>query len=44
MSLIKKQMYLQEKCVKARQETIGIINDSIKIVGNLLTELTMKLF
>ena len=47
--LLKKQMRLQESYVNARQETIGIINDSItnifgvKIIGNLLTEFKLKL-
>ena len=42
-------MHLLESCVNARQETIGIINDSItnifgiKIIGNLLTEFKLKL-
>ncbi len=46
--LLKKQMVLQEEYAKARQESIGIINDSIsnvfgiKIIGNLSTELKMK--
>jgi ATP-binding cassette subfamily B protein len=47
--LLKKQMKLQEEYAKARQESVGIINDSIpnifgvKIIGNVWTELTMKL-
>ena len=47
--LLKKQMKLQQKYVEASQETSGIINDSIanifsiKVVGNLLTELKLKL-
>jgi ATP-binding cassette subfamily B protein len=47
--LLKKQMRLQEECAKARQESSGIINDSIsnifgiKIIGNVWTELKMKL-
>ena len=47
--LLKKQMRLQERYAKARQQASGIINDSIsnifsiKIIGNLWTELKMKL-
>ena len=47
--LMKKQINLQESYISARQETIGIINDSItnvfgiKVIGNLLTEFKLKL-
>ncbi|MBA8770149.1 ABC transporter ATP-binding protein [Wolbachia pipientis] len=47
--LAKKQMALQEQYVTAKQEVVGIINDSvmnifgIKIIGNLWTELKLKL-
>ncbi|WP_341761446.1 ABC transporter ATP-binding protein [Candidatus Tisiphia endosymbiont of Thecophora atra] len=47
--LLKKQGQLQEEYVKARQEAVGIINDSIanifgiKIIGNSWTELKLKL-
>ncbi len=47
--LLKRQMYLQEEYTKARQETVGIINDSIanifgiKIIGNIWTEFKLKL-
>ncbi|WP_425361064.1 ABC transporter ATP-binding protein [Candidatus Tisiphia endosymbiont of Stenodema calcarata] len=47
--LLKKQEQLQEEYVKARQEAVGIINDSvanifgIKIIGNVWTELKLKL-
>ncbi|WP_342260354.1 ABC transporter ATP-binding protein [Candidatus Tisiphia endosymbiont of Metellina segmentata] len=47
--LLQKQMQLQEEYVKARQEAVGIINDSIanifgiKIIGNSWTELKLKL-
>lgn len=47
--LLKKQGQLQEEYVKARQEAVGIINDSvanifgIKIIGNVWTELKLKL-
>ncbi len=47
--LLKKQMRLQEQYVAARQETLGIINDSIanifgvKIIGNIWTEFKLKL-
>ncbi|WP_425363131.1 ABC transporter ATP-binding protein [Candidatus Tisiphia endosymbiont of Hybos culiciformis] len=47
--LLQKQMQLQEEYVKARQEAVGIINDSvgnifgIKIIGNVWTELKLKL-
>jgi ATP-binding cassette subfamily B protein len=49
MILLRKQMELQGKYVKARQESVGIINDSIsnvfgiKIIGNLGREMTLKL-
>ncbi|WP_316354248.1 ABC transporter ATP-binding protein [Candidatus Trichorickettsia mobilis] len=47
--LLKKQMCLQEQYVSARQETLGIINDSItnifgiKIIGNIKSEFKLKL-
>lgn len=47
--LLKKQLKLQEQCISARQETVGIINDSvanvfgIKIIGNIFAELKLKL-
>ncbi|NRA73336.1 MAG: ABC transporter ATP-binding protein [Rickettsiales bacterium] len=47
--LLRKQMQLQQTCINARQETIGIVNDSItnifgiKIIGNILTEFKLKL-
>lgn len=47
--LLKKQIVLQESYVSARQETIGVINDSIvnifgiKIIGSLGTEFKLKL-
>jgi ATP-binding cassette subfamily B protein len=47
--LVKKQLQIQEEYTKARQESVGIINDSIsnifgiKIIGNLWTELKLKL-
>ncbi|WP_341756457.1 MULTISPECIES: ABC transporter ATP-binding protein [unclassified Candidatus Tisiphia] len=47
--LLQKQMQLQEEYVKARQEAVGIINDSIanifgiKIIGNVWTEMKLKL-
>lgn len=47
--LLKKQMFLRESYVSARQESMGIINDSmanifgIKIIGNVLTEFKLKL-
>ena len=47
--LLKKQMYFKKLCVVARQDAIGVINDSIanifvvKIIGNLLTEFKLKL-
>ncbi|WPY00835.1 Putative multidrug export ATP-binding/permease protein [Candidatus Trichorickettsia mobilis] len=47
--LLKKQMQLQEQYVSARQETLGIINDSItnifgiKIIGNIKSEFKLKL-
>ncbi|WP_375327004.1 ABC transporter ATP-binding protein [Candidatus Tisiphia endosymbiont of Nemotelus uliginosus] len=47
--LLKKQMQLQGRCVKAKQEAVGIINDSIsnifgiKIIGNVWSELQLKL-
>jgi ATP-binding cassette subfamily B protein len=47
--LLKKQLQLQEEYVKSRQETVGIINDSIanmfgiKIIGNVWTEFKLKL-
>lgn len=46
--LLKKQLDLQGEYVKARQEAVGIINDSIvnifgiKIIGNMFAELTNK--
>lgn len=42
--LLKKQIAIQRECVQARQEVVGIINDSIsnvftiKIIGNMGTE------
>lgn len=47
--LLRKQMKLQGEYVKARQEAVGIINDSItnvfgiKIIGNLKREIASKL-
>lgn len=47
--LLRKQMNLQEKYTAARQETVGIINDSIanifgiKIIGNVWSEFKLKL-
>lgn len=47
--LLKKQMQYQERYTSARQETVGIINDSItnifgiKIIGNLRSEFALKL-
>jgi ATP-binding cassette subfamily B protein len=47
--LLKKQLLLQEKYTNARQETIGIINDSIanifgiKVIGNVWSEFKLKL-
>ncbi|MBL0319334.1 MAG: ABC transporter ATP-binding protein [Alphaproteobacteria bacterium] len=47
--LLKKQLQLQEQYTSARQETVGIINDSIanvfgiKIIGNLWSEFKLKL-
>jgi len=47
--LLKKQLKLQEQYTTARQETVGIINDSIanifgiKIIGNEQTEFKLKL-
>jgi ATP-binding cassette, subfamily B, bacterial len=47
--LLKKQMELQEFYVNAKQEALGIINDSmanifgIKIIGNLISEFKLKL-
>ena len=47
--LLKKQLSIQEKYVGARQEAVGIINDSIanvfgvKVIGNLWSELKLKL-
>lgn len=47
--LLQKQIQLQEEYAKARQEAVGIINDSvanifgIKIIGNVWTELKLKL-
>lgn len=47
--LLRKQMQLQEHYTSARQETVGIINDSIanifgiKIIGNMRTEFSLKL-
>jgi ATP-binding cassette subfamily B protein len=47
--LLKKQMQLQEQYAEARQQTLGIINDSIanifgiKIIGNVWTEFKLKL-
>ncbi len=49
IKLLKKQLELQEQYVNSRQESVGIINDSIsnvfgiKIIGNLFTELHLKL-
>jgi ATP-binding cassette subfamily B protein len=49
IKLLKKQLELQEQYVSSRQESVGIINDSIsnvfgiKIIGNLFTELHLKL-
>lgn len=48
-ALLKKQMRIQEQYTSARQETIGIINDSIanifgiKVIGNVWTEFKLKL-
>ncbi len=47
--LWQKQMCLQESFAKSKQETVGIINDSIvnifgvKVIGDLLTEFKLKL-
>ena len=47
--LLKRQMRLQESCVSARQEALGIVNDSvanifgIKVIGNVWTEFKLKL-
>lgn len=47
--LLRRQMQLQGEYVKARQEAVGIINDSItnvfgiKIIGNLKREIALKL-
>lgn len=47
--LLKKQIQLQEQYVLARQQALGIINDSIanifgiKIIGNILNEFKLKL-
>ncbi len=47
--LLKKQLKLQEQYTAARQETVGIVNDSItnifgiKIIGNEQTEFKLKL-
>jgi len=47
--LLKKQLKLQEQYTGARQETVGIVNDSIanifgiKIIGNEQTEFKLKL-
>lgn len=47
--LLRKQMHLQELYTRARQESIGIINDSIsnifsiKIIGSVMSELRLKL-
>jgi len=47
--LLIKQLQLQKQYVSARQETVGIINDSIanifgiKIIGNVWTEFKLKL-
>ena len=47
--LLRKQMFLQEKYTSARQDTVGIINDSIanifgiKIIGSVFTEFKLKL-
>lgn len=48
-ALLKTQLRLQEEYAKARQQSIGIVNDSvsnvfsIKIIGNIWTELKLKL-
>jgi ATP-binding cassette subfamily B protein len=47
--LLQKQLALNEIMIKARQKTIGVINDSvtnvfgIKVIGNVLTEMKLKL-
>ncbi len=47
--LLKRQIHLQKEYVDAEQETSGIINDSIanifsvKVIGNILSELKLKL-
>ncbi len=47
--LLRRQMQLQEQCVAARQETLGIVNDSIanifgiKVIGSLWAEFKLKL-
>lgn len=47
--LLKKQLNLQEEYTSARQETVGIINDSIanmfgiKVIGNMMAEFKLKL-
>ena len=49
ITLLKKQLELQEQYVNSRQSSIGIINDSItnvfgiKVIGNLFTEMHLKL-
>lgn len=49
VKLLKKQMALQREYTNARQEAVGIINDSvanvfgIKIIGNLASEMALKL-
>jgi ATP-binding cassette subfamily B protein len=49
VKLLKKQMALQKEYTNARQEAVGIINDSvanvfsIKIIGNLANEMALKL-
>ena len=47
--LLKKQMALQESYVNAKQEALGIVNDSItnifgiKVIGDLISEFKLKL-
>lgn len=49
IKLLQKQLKLQQEYVKARQVSVGIINDSIsnvfgiKIIGNLVNEMRLKL-
>lgn len=49
VKLLHRQMILQKQYVSARQESVGIINDSItnvfgiKIIGNLTNEMKLKL-